>query len=313
MNIINFKKWVFILIFSIFTFSCSPVAYTISMEMKKKSEVGIDLNGNRPAIITVADLGNKDSILITNIAIGVAEKMESDLGMNQGDISIFSIHSNQMDFKDPSAVSLLFSEIECDKILVIDSVKVGDFFVKYSDKRIYQDNEFYQQTNTFLPFSLSLSLVGNEMFTDEFHKTMTDSLQWTLISKEYIDEIKAIAKSNSTLLESFKCVGSSIGSMFSTQWEEQERIIIAYDTDVWMKAYYLADNFKWDEAMEIWLKLVKSSDPKKAAFAAFNLSVACEMLEYYELAEKWIDFAKSKYNFKEIELQRGNIKRSSIN
>ena len=60
-------------------------------------------------------------------------------------------------------------------------------------------------------------------------------------------------------------------------------------------------SFKWKEAMEIWMEDTSSSDNVKASCAAFNIAVACEMLEHFDLANEWLDVAKKHYPIQGID------------
>ncbi|NTV19427.1 MAG: hypothetical protein HGA83_08365, partial [Bacteroidales bacterium] len=68
-----------------------------------------------------------------------------------------------------------------------------------------------------------------------------------------------------------------------------------YENSAWRKAHSLAMNFQWKEAIDIWMEDASSPDNVKASCAAFNIAVACEMLEKYDLAIEWLDYAKKRY------------------
>jgi hypothetical protein len=63
-------------------------------------------------------------------------------------------------------------------------------------------------------------------------------------------------------------------------------------------AYNHALAFAWDEAMKIWMELVKGDNAKEVACAAFNMSVACEMQGNFELAQKWLDLSQKHLIFR---------------
>ena len=58
-----------------------------------------------------------------------------------------------------------------------------------------------------------------------------------------------------------------------------------------------AMDFNWCEAIKLWMPLTKSESPKKAAFAAYNIAVACEMSGNLALAKEWINFSLNKHKF----------------
>ena len=75
----------------------------------------------------------------------------------------------------------------------------------------------------------------------------------------------------------------------------------------WESAYYLALDFKWEQAMDVWLELVKGGAPEKQGAAAYNLAVACEILGKYNTALKWLDFAESKCYFAQMTTLRKKL------
>ena len=104
-------------------------------------------------------------------------------------------------------------------------------------------------------------------------------------------------------------IGEKLGSYVSTQWDTQERMLISYEDDSkWETPYLLSQDFKWKEAVELWMNLTESENPKKAAFAAYNIAVGCEMMEQIQLARKWLEFSMKKYRFREAIMMYEYIK-----
>ena len=86
-------------------------------------------------------------------------------------------------------------------------------------------------------------------------------------------------------------------------------MIITYDdAPEWEEAYELAADFRWTEAIDKWMEVVESRNPKKSAFAAYNIAIGCEMVERFDLALKWLDYSLEIYPIKEVKLFREYIK-----
>lgn len=291
--------------------SCSPITLDITVDVRNKSELKMDLHGQPPAIVNISPRGDKDSALMTNLAFGIAEKLEEDLDMESGTVPVFSLFSEETELSDPKILPYLFTVTGHERVVVMDSLSVSDFSVERSPEKVFVNSGLYYQTVVYLPFHLDFHLFRSDSIGAEYTLSVNDSVRWTILSEEKIENVRAIARANTSITRVFTDMGKDLGSMFSPQWEEQTRMLIVYEEDDWMKAYNFASSFMWNEAMDIWLEKVKSSNPSRAAFAAYNLAVACEMTEQYDLAEEWLDLAKSKYPFSELELERRNIKEAA--
>lgn len=97
------------------------------------------------------------------------------------------------------------------------------------------------------------------------------------------------------MYEISKKLGASFSSRFFDNWEPIERYLYNYESRPWLEAYRLSQEFKWKEAMDIWMTLTNEATPVKRASAAFNIAVALEMMDEYKLALEWIDYAAKNY------------------
>ncbi len=301
------KRNIFLLLSLFVVVACSPTTYTILIEKKTGNESPVDFKNGDFSIVTISKPGDKDSVLLSHTALGMAERMETDMELDKDAIPVFSISSDKIDISNKSTVPYLLFVGGSSKIIALDSLKVGDYIVLRSETRNFFDDEYYFQTQVYLPFVLTLSVFNSDSLTAEYRLRLDDSLSCTLLSDEVLDDVKAIAKVHSSLSGVFKDLGKEIGGSLYPQWVTLQRIIIAYQDEGWLKAYQYAHDFEWDKAMDIWLKFTDSGSPKKSACAAYNIAVACEMLEMNDLANKWLDRAQSLYHFSEIDVQRKNL------
>ena len=283
--------------------ACSPIPYYIAVDVKNNPKYDIDITGRNIAIVTVNDLGDRDSALVSEVGMGIAEKIESDKNLEKGTVPVFSVVSPYTKIEEPGTLDMIAVQTSTDLIIAIDSLKVGEYDISDADKdnKVYSNGTFYNSTSVILPVKFKLSVYDFNSLSFVMKECVDDSLLWTMLSSEGpTTVVKATAKANSTLPRVFKEMGNDFASRFSGQWDSEERMVVSYDNEKWNRAYSLAANFKWYEAMNIWLELVQSSDPVKSACAAYNVAVASEMLEQYDIALEWLDIAKEKYYFREI-------------
>ncbi len=76
-------------------------------------------------------------------------------------------------------------------------------------------------------------------------------------------------------------------SKVESGWETINLLIYYFDSETWIKALEHAYNFEWQKALEIWLGEADNPDRDKAYCAAYNISVACEVLEMEDMAYLW--------------------------
>lgn len=294
------KKFILILSF-LAAVACAPVPYYIGVEVHKDSNYQIDLEGRNVSVIAIAPYGDKDSALVSEVGMGIAEKIEQDRGLSSGTIPVYSVYSESVIVDEPGSLDLVAIQTSSDLLLVLDSLSIDEYIVAQGgqDNMVYRDGGFLHVTDVKLPAKALFTVYDSKILSVVKKTVLDDTLAWTLVSETQTPNVKAIAKANSTLKDVFKEIGSEFASNFSQQWEMEDRMVIAYDSYKWMNAYHYASAFKWQQAMDIWLELVKTYNPKQSACAAYNIAVACEMLERYDVALKWLDYAKEKYYFRE--------------
>jgi len=302
--------------------SCSPMVYEVAVEVRSGSEYAVDLHGVPPSIVSICerrDAGSSslDSALASKVAFGLAEKLEKDLSLQDGDIPVFTFYSDEMDVSDIDNVKYLLTNAGSDRVLVLDSLRTGDFTVHPAES-YREDVRFLVRTDVTLPFSLKVNLFALDSLL--YGKTPSEKsfsidqyLKWTLVSSDPVEQTRAISTVMGSLSRAFSDLGEEIGAGFSPQWNKQVRSIVAYDMGEWSRAYLYASDFKWDKALAVWMKLADGRNAENTSYAAYNAAVACEMMGRFELAQQWLDLARSYYVFGGISEEQQNIDRGRKN
>ena len=172
-------------------------------------------------------------------------------------------------------------------LIVADSLCVGEFSVMMPDEKAYVDGAFLQQTTVNLPYTLRVQVFDSreEEPVDEY--SGRDNMQWTLFSDGPLTRLRAVEKVDSELADSFRSLGSTVAARYTPKWETVHKTLYVYNESKWTEACRLAYLFEWEKAMEIWYGEADSPDVRRAACAAHNLSVACEILELNDMAAQW--------------------------
>ena len=283
---------------------CLPQARYFNVDVRGENFVEIPIEGNSVAVFSIVGQNKYDSIRCSSVALGLAEKIEADRGLAKGDVAVYSVpkiefrgfpsgQNNKVVDVDTEYLSQLFVKTGANMFIFVDNLRFGQYSVPYSSVSAEFDN-----MNVYDPVN------GQSLFKLE----MKDSVYMQMVSS-VVSEKKVGAMISNYLPAIAGKIGQKLASYLSVQWETQERMLVSFDDAKWEKACDLAQDFKWDEAIKIWMPLSESENPKKAAYAAYNIAVGCEMLEQFALSRKWIEFSLKRYKFKEALLMNEYIKK----
>lgn len=267
--------------------ACGPLTYTIPVEKRAGSADNVDFQGMLPGIVTLAAKGDSDSVLLSSFAIGMAERIETDLELDSGSVPVYSMYAEEVNMNVPDMLDYLHSATGVEFLIVADSLCVGEFSVMMPDEKAYVDGAFLQQTTVNLPYTLRVQVFDSreEGPVDEY--SGRDNMQWTLFSDGPLTRLRAVEKVDSELADSFRSLGNTVAARYTPQWETVHKTLYVYNESKWTEACRLAYLFEWEKAMEIWYGEADSPDVRRAACAAHNLSVACEILELNDMAAQW--------------------------
>lgn len=295
------KRILFLMLFPLLALtSCGPLTYTLPVEKRSGSSGNVDFEGTLPGIITLSERGDSDSALLSSLAIGMAERLEADLELDSGSIPVFSMFTDEVNLSDRSMVEYLHAAAGVEFLIVADSLHVGEFSVAEHNGRAYTGGAFLNQTTVSLPYEVRIQVFDSRQQVPVDEVTSRDIMEWTLLSDTQLSRLRAVERVDSELGESFRSLGGFLGQRYSPQWETVNKILFVYDEADWEEACRLAYLFEWEKAMDIWYEKAASPNLRKAASAAYNLSVACEILEMNDMAAQW----KARYE----ELSKQNYK-----
>ena len=283
---------------------CLPQARYFNVDVRSEEFVEIPIEGNSVAVFSIVSQNRHDSIRCSNVALGLAEKIEADRGLEKGDVAVYSIP--KIEFRGfPSALNDKITDVDTvylsqlmlktgvQMFVFVDNLRFGQYSIPYSVTSADFDN-----TNVLVPYMVDMNVFDPVNGKTLYKLELRDSIYMQMVSSVVTDK-KVGAMISNYLPEISGKIGQKLASHLSVQWETQERMLVSFDDAKWEKACDMAQDFKWEEAIRIWMPLAESDNPKKSAFAAYNIAVGCEMLEQFDLARKWIEFSLKRYKFKE--------------
>ena len=313
-NMLKLMREVCFLFVLMMLVGCAPSARYFNVDVKNGEYVDLPLEGKKVAVFSITTQSKADSIRCGKVALGVAEKIEEDRGMLSGEIPVYSVpkiefrgfpsgFNNEIKSVDTTYLNSLMLNSGAQVLLFVDNLRFG----QYSVKRGVTSNE-YDNANVVIPYFVDFN--AYDSFADSLllKIEMKDSVYMQLVSGSAMDgNVGGVIAGY--LPEIAKKIGAKLGSYLSVQWETQERMLITFEGDSsWESAVLMAQDFKWQDAINAWMKLAESDNVKKSAYAAYNIAVGCEMLEQFDLARQWLEFSLKKFKFRESSMMYEHIK-----
>lgn len=277
--------------------SCGPLTYTLPVEKMVQPDANVDFAGTLPGVMAVLQDGSADSTLMSALVCGMAEGLEVNLGLDSGSVPVFIMKAGDVDFRDGAQKQYVHALTGVDFLIVADSLSVGEFSVENVQEQAYVQSQFLKQTLVRLPYSVKVQVFNVDSLPPVADLSESDVFEWSLMAESEIPELKAIEKVNSELDEYFKTIGVTMTDGLTPRWETVDVSLYVYDNAQWTEACRLAYLFEWEKAMNIWMEDAESPDTRKAACAAYNISVACEMLGMDDMAAEWKARSEKLFNF----------------
>jgi len=297
----------------LFAVSCSPVLMDIAVDVKEPSAFNVDLKGCPPSVVFISGRDAFDSLLTSRMAVGIAESIENGFSLEEGAVPVYSYFHDEVNVSNPDDVAFLLTTSGSDRVIVLDSLVRDEFSVSYPEGKVLHDTGLYTSTVVNQSFRLGFKMFCMDSLnfgtsSVEASSVVSDDMVWTILADNPVEKEKAVSRAVSSAPKTYSDMGREIGSMFFPQWTEQKRMIVVYEgTNDWYSAYSHAKSFHWEEAMKLWMRLVSSPNPEKVSYAAYNLAVACELQEQYDLALEWLELARSRYPFFQINEEKAYI------
>lgn len=301
-----------------FTASCAPQAKYLDIEANTKAEHELTLTDGNVAVFFVPSKGSDsldnvmDSLLLSKVAVAAAGKIERDKNFKSESINVFSIPKNEFCGFGKAADENYFIQLTANSGADVLIFLRDLFFYKYTVHNI--SNEYdsdYNSVQINIPYTVKMEVYNSLQDSLLFSNFLSDTVYVKALSSYgtkgnynnvIVNELPGISEK----------IGEKLASALSRQWETQTIMLIDYEfLSNWTNACSMAmDEFKWEEAIKLWMPYTQSESPKKSSYAGFNIAVGCQMMEQPDIALQWIDFAQKQYNFRELQQLKKMVEES---
>lgn len=273
---------------SSFINSCAPQAFTMNVEMRYPSKSGVDLTGKSISVVYIDDLSGKDSVFCGHLANSFASELEKDYFNGNSLINIYRMEKDMGgNYSSKDTLRNLVMDTAKDVVFLFDSPEFGE--PKFSVPQTYQDS-----TKSFLatfPVTVRLYVYDSMDKSDsvKVFKGTTTARETVVTSVNDSKEDK-----NLKLWKSMDSLGKKTGERsagnFLNDWKNESYTLIYYDSPQgWGSAAQAAYEYRWKDAVTIWMGLLDAKNPERRSYAAYNIAVACYILGDRELSLQWLD------------------------
>jgi hypothetical protein len=280
--------------------SCGPLINIMEVDVRLPATRPINIVGREMAVFTPQydSVSVTDSVLLHKFAQSLADALASEAYLAPGSVPVFSHYTGSEalgTLEQPDYVHRLALETGTNLVFMVDSVDIGGFF----SRDISQVEDDYKLNYLMAPFTSVVRVYDAEKVQFIKYIPLRDTVAWEVWIPSDSETVSIPASAFQDLQKASEFFAKELAETFMDQWETQDRVIFVYEKRDWNLAYNHALAFAWDEAMKIWMELVKGTNTKEVACAAFNLALACEMQGNFELAQKWLDLSQKTFELPE--------------
>ena len=271
--------------------SCDPQAFSMNVEMRYPSSSGMSIDGKSVAVVSLNEDSAKDSVFNECLANGFASAIEKNYFNGAEAVNLY---------KMPKVVGGVYSNADtlinlivdtgCDIVFLFDAPEFGNVQIK---------EQKTSTSGTYYPVSVpvAVKLYGFDSLSG------SDTVRvWTgtrMLSANMEASLGRQAAADSLwnrIGSSAENLGEVSARTFAPVWKEETYTFIYYESpEAWLAAAQYASDYKWNEAMKVWISLLDTNNPMKRSCAEYNIATACFLMGDNELALKWLNSSDEDY------------------
>ncbi|MCF0175869.1 MAG: hypothetical protein HUJ94_03450 [Bacteroidales bacterium] len=250
-------------VFATMLVACSPLSYTLQLEMNEPSASGLVLNGKSMAVAFVQE--PDDTCFAASLADGFAYKLETEYFDGEESVPVFMMEKKEgADYSAKDTLVALIMDTEADVVFLIEPE---------------------------LPATDAgqMALPGIEKFMMNLH--VYDSME----PSDQVLNYSGRTAFKPDALHAFQC-GVRSAVSFLPVWEQQSFSFYYYDEAASLAvADSLVTTYDWKAAVSGWMGLLKTRNLQKRACYEYDIALGCFMLGQNKLAGEWLDRADADY------------------
>jgi len=277
--------------------SCGPSTYSLAIDTRKPSSSGMNLAGKSMSVVYLSDGTVADSLFQATLAEGFASAVESDLFNGEPSIDMYSMKVVPgANYSSRDTLVNLLMDTGTDVVFLFDKTSFSIPEIVSSSASGKNNPDSAVITKVVLPYEITMfSYDACDKRDASFTFSGKSQARLTLFTSGNETGESLVKKAVSSASAPALSTGMKIASSYLPQWKTEGFTLYYYDADNWIQALFFAEAFLWERAMICWMKELDTNNLQKRSSAEYNMSVACFMLEKYDLALEWLDRSDADY------------------
>ena len=271
--------------------SCDPQAFSMNVEMRYPSSSGMSIDGKSVAVVYLNEDSAKDSVFNECLANGFASAIEKNYFNGAEAVNLYKMPKvGGGVYSNADTLINLIVDTGCDIVFLFDAPEFGNVQIK---------EQKTSTSGTYYPVSVpvAVKLYGFDSLSG------SDTVRvWTgtrMLSANMESSLGRQAAADSLwnrIGSSAENLGEVSARTFAPVWKEETYTFIYYESpEAWLAAAQYASDYKWNEAMKVWISLLDTNNPMKRSCAEYNIATACFLMGDNELALKWLNSSDEDY------------------
>ena len=271
--------------------SCDPQAFSMNVEMRYPSSSGMSIDGKSVAVVYLNEDSAKDSVFNECLANGFASAIEKNYFNGAEAVNLYKMPKvGGGVYSNADTLINLIVDTGCDIVFLFDAPEFGNVQIK---------EQKTSTSGTYYPVSVpvAIKLYGFDSLSG------SDTVRvWTgtrMLSANMEASLGRQAAADSIwnrIGSSAENLGEVSARTFAPVWKEETYTFIYYESpEAWLAAAQYASDYKWNEAMKVWISLLDTNNPMKRSCAEYNIATACFLMGDNELALKWLNSSDEDY------------------
>lgn len=271
--------------------SCDPQAFSMNVEMRYPSSSGMSIDGKSVAVVYLNEDSAKDSVFNECLANGFASAIEKNYFNGAEAVNLYKMPKVVGGvYTNADTLINLIVDTGCDIVFLFDAPEFGNVQIK---------EQKTSTSGTYYPVSVpvAIKLYGFDSLSG------SDTVRvWTgtrMLSANMEASLGRQAAADSLwnrIGSSAENLGEVSARTFAPVWKEETYTFIYYESpEAWLTAAQYASDYKWNEAMKVWISLLDTNNTMKRSCAEYNIATACFLMGDNELALKWLNSSDEDY------------------
>lgn len=276
----------------------------MNIETRQPSPSGIEIAGKSMSVVYLDNLSGRDTVFVKGVAEGFAKAIEKEYFDGDEAVNIYRLEKEAGGvYSAKDTLVNLVMDTEDDVVFLIDSPEFGDLTLSRKQAVANLSADSSALVYATIPFRLNMYVYDSMDKDDDVHVfSGTSSIKQGIFCSEDAEEGSLRDKVWEVLGPSGELAGKKSASSFLSEWKNEQFTILYYETYAWEQAAQAAYEYRWHDAIDVWMSLLDTGNYDKRSCAEYNIATAFYLLGDYDLASKWLDRSDSD---KVISLSKG--------